>query len=392
MYCVGCGEPLRNTTGLCPSCRTPVVGASFLEEVSLTYGKGVVVPPVCCCCLAPRQTTRRQEFETITFTLDKRYTKVPIPWCHGCRDRGKTYGTLATIGCVLAALALYFALEPRVGELAYVIAFFGGVLGFVAASMLLPRFVADTRLPGHVPDCHAVTGSAGKNETTLQFRNRAFARIWRELNSGIASKAPALAWAEPFRRTEAPPAERRDAKPASAVETRARVRDQLHAGKPGLTSRLDFGSRPAAAERAAEILDFVAKSIVIGESGLSATERNGALRELPFGGVECVLARKCPDDPPFSGTIFLDLLPRPSGNGPIRPLRILPTTRVNYGSLPGSGATSHENFRRLVRHLKERSAGVIVEAGSIPYLAEGRGFPPALSTSDAVVEFDSRYR
>jgi hypothetical protein len=393
MYCIGCGEPLRNTSGVCPSCRSPIVGASFLEEISLPYGKGIVVPPVCCCCLAPRQITRKEELSTITFRLDKRYTHVPIPWCYGCRDRGKIYGMLATIGWILAGLALYFGFEPWVGDAAVIIAFFGGLSGLVAASMLLPRFVSNTRLPGHVPNCDAVSGSAGADRATIQFRNRAFARIWQELNSGVASRAPSLAWAEPSPRAgSTPPAERRDAKPASAVETRARVRDQLQAGKPGLTSRIGFGSRPAAADRTGEILDFVAKSVEIGESGLAATEKNGAKRELPFGAVESVLARKTPDDPPFSGTIFLDLLPRPTGDGPARPLRILPTTRVNYGSLSGSGTTSHENFRRLVRYLKERSEGILVEAGSIPYLEEGRGFPPALSTPDAIIEFDSRYR
>ena len=109
-----------------------------------------------------------------------------------------------------------------------------------------------------------------------------------------------------------------------------------------------------------------------------------------FGEIGRVAARKMPDGPPFSGAIFLDLIPSTTG-GTIQPIRPLPATRTNYGVLPGSGATSHENFRRLVRHLKTKNPAVVIEPESVPYLEEGKGFPPALPTAEALVEYESGF-
>jgi hypothetical protein len=90
------------------------------------------------------------------------------------------------------------------------------------------------------------------------------------------------------------------------------------------------------------------KSLQILEDALEATDRTGAVRRIPSREIAKGVARKLPDGPPFAGAIFLDLVPS-AVEGPIR---LLPATRVNYGVLPGAGSTSHENFRRLVRHLK----------------------------------------
>ncbi|HLE69806.1 MAG TPA: hypothetical protein VJH87_09000, partial [Vicinamibacteria bacterium] len=97
MYCIGCGEPLRVTTRNCPSCRTAIVGARLEETVTVNYGTSVVVPPVCCCCLAPRDDDRQEEISSVTFRMEKRYTRVPIPWCGSCRKRKGAYGWLALV-------------------------------------------------------------------------------------------------------------------------------------------------------------------------------------------------------------------------------------------------------------------------------------------------------
>jgi hypothetical protein len=321
--------------------------------------------------------------------MEKRYTRVPIPWCGSCRKRKGAYGWLA-LGVVLAvATPLYFLFAIWLGKAAVFVALLGGVLVYALSSPLVKKMFPNVELPGHVPECDAVGGGAEARQAKLVFRNRAFARIWRELNSGVVSQAPALRWAEQKTvRSEKPVP--RSASAHSSIETRARLRDQLQAGRPGLLSRVDFGSRPVGADAAAEVLGFSLKTLEILAEGLKATDRTGAIRTLGFSEIGKVAARKLPEGPPFSGAIFVDLMPTTTG-GMIQPIRLLPATRTNYGVLPGSGATSHENFRRLVRHLKTKNPAVVIEPESVPYLEEGKGFPPALPTAEALVEYESRF-
>jgi hypothetical protein len=150
---------------------------------------------------------------------------------------------------------------------------------------------------------------------------------------------------------------------------------------------MGFGTRPVGVDAAAEVLGFTLKSLQIWENGLEVTDRTGATRKVGFAEIARVVARKLPDEPPFSGAIFLDLVPSAAGG----PIRLLPATRTNYAVLPGSGATSQENFRRLVRHLRAKNPSVEVEPASVPYLEEGRGFPPALATTEAIVEYESQF-
>jgi hypothetical protein len=45
-----------------------------------------------------------------------------------------------------------------------------------------------------------------------------------------------------------------------------------------------------------------------------------------------------------------------------------------------------------VKHLKSKNPELEVEPASIPYLEEGKGFPPALESIDALAEYESRFR
>jgi hypothetical protein len=378
MYCIGCGEPLRATTGRCPSCRTAVVGAQFGEKVAVEYGTRIVVPPVCCCCLAPRDDERREEIASVSFfTLEKRYTKIPIPWCATCRKRRGAFGWVTTATVALFGIPLYFLLPASWGMGAALAALVGGILGAVLSTPLVRRVFPTVELPGHVPECDAVGGGASSSHATLDFRNRAFARIWQELNSGVASQAPALRWAEVKPRPGEKPVPRAP-QAHSTIETRARVRDQLQAGKSGPLSRMGLGTRPVGPDAAAEV--WAADRSDPG-GRLRATDRTGK-SEGPSPDLE---SRRQPRWTSFLGAIFL--IPS-AADGPIR---LLPATRTNYAALPGSGATSHENFRRMVRYLKAKNPAVTVEPASAPYLEEGKGFPPALSTTEAVVEYESQF-
>jgi len=170
------------------------VGARFEESVAVQYGTRVVV---CCCCFAPRDDERREEIASVSFfTLEKRYTKIPIPWCGTCRKRRGAYGWLSLATVAVVAVPLYFLLPDSWGMGAAPAAFIGGVVAAALSSPLLRKILPTVELPGHVPECDAVGGGASSSHATLDFCNRAFARIWQELNSGVASQAPALRWAE----------------------------------------------------------------------------------------------------------------------------------------------------------------------------------------------------
>jgi len=38
-----------------------------------------------------------------------------------------------------------------------------------------------------------------------------------------------------------------------------------------------------------------------------------------------------------------------------------------------------------------KNPGLVIEPDSVPYLEEGKGFPPALPTADALVAYESQF-
>lgn len=139
MYCIGCGDPLRDTSGNCPSCRTAILGARLEETVTLNYGTSVVVPPVCCCCLAPRDHDRQEEISSVTLRMEKRETRVPIPWCGSCRKRRSSHGWLALVCVLVAAIPLYFLFAIWLGSAAVFVALVGGVVVYALCFPLVRK-------------------------------------------------------------------------------------------------------------------------------------------------------------------------------------------------------------------------------------------------------------
>lgn len=189
-------------------------------------------------------------------------------------------------------------------------------------------------------------------------------------------------------RASGPPAEDLEPLPAApAVPAAHLIRPRpLAASDP---RHLASAVAPAAADAAREALRFVARSVTLLDGGMTVIDGRGRQRDVLWSGVERVSVRQLPADPPFSRTVLMDLLPARLAAAPVPPVRILPTTQVNYAFLPGSGVTSIESFRRLGGFVAGLKPGVL-EAESEGFFLDGQA-PPALATIKQLQEYDARY-
>lgn len=135
-----------------------------------------------------------------------------------------------------------------------------------------------------------------------------------------------------------------------------------------------------------QVLRFVAFKCKFGTDGVTATFPNRAVRTLAWSDVASLYMRRLPHDPPWERMLVMDLTPR---HGP--PIRILPTTFVNFRDLPGGAASSHhENCRRLAAHLVEQNPDVILDPETRSFVT---GFGPcaALPGIEQFLRYDDQF-
>jgi hypothetical protein len=399
MYCVGCGEPLGESETVCAVCKTAAVGASFDEAVIVTDGQALRVPWVCCCCLEPSDTT--DDVKLSSPVVGGRLTlTIPIPWCAECRSNRKLQSRTAFlalapmvyVGWLLAGVAL----EEELRFLASV------GLGFAltfALLMTMDRVVPSLRQPGHVPGCAGIGGGVARQRATVRFRNRAFATIWRDLQAGHESNVTALLRAV---KVVAPLPEASRPLPSGAAGETARklgadaMREQIrkaNAGEPrGARHGAAFlaGGATTGADAAASALRFVAKDCELDAAGVRVRGKDGRQETLVWADLAEVRVRQLPAGPPYDGALLLDLVRVPAPDGAVRPLRLLPTTRVNYNVLPGAGVTSQQNFRRLASHVLAQSPAARCEPASVPFVNEGKA-APRLSSASEIVAYEEAF-
>ena len=95
----------------------------------------------------------------------------------------------------------------------------------------------------------------------------------------------------------------------------------------------------------------------------------GGERQVRFADIAAVVARQMPPDPPYERAVVVDLVP---AGAP--PFRLLTSTRVNYGAMPGgAGTTALDNLRRLVRLVAQAGRADLDD----PTRAFAEGKPPA---------------
>ncbi len=142
--------------------------------------------------------------------------------------------------------------------------------------------------------------------------------------------------------------------------------------------------KPAAVDSLGDTLRFVAKSCELTSAGMFVQLKRGELH-VRWADVQRIVVRKLPADPPFAHTIFVDIVLGSVGH----PVRLLPSTHVNYTDLPGAGTTSTENFRRLGAYLNSNLSDVL-EPESVPFFLEGKQ-PPAFQAVRQFADYDSQY-
>lgn len=131
-------------------------------------------------------------------------------------------------------------------------------------------------------------------------------------------------------------------------------------------------------------LRFVVKTGTLVEGGLTVELASGARRTIAWTDVTEVVVRRLPPDPPFEKTAICDLV---TGAGP---LRLLPTSRIDFASLPrGAAPSTKENWRRLVEVARAANPAIAIERESAAFFAGGEA--PIVAAIKRFAEYDRRY-
>jgi hypothetical protein len=173
------------------------------------------------------------------------------------------------------------------------------------------------------------------------------------------------------------------AAPAPARPRHERAATPASAG-PGPARRTAAQVPDAAADAAARALRFVLKQLDLGADVLVATPVEGVPRTVALADLVAVRAAQLPPEAPYARAVVVDLVPRAGA-----PVRVTAATRANYAMLPGQGATSLENQRRLVAWVREARPGLAVDEDTARF-ATG-GLPVVLATPRAFAEWEARY-
>jgi hypothetical protein len=391
MFCVGCGEPLNDGADAC-ACGTPAVGARFAEEVVVADGARVRTPWVCCCCLGPTDGVDDQSFVGSSLTGSRRFKmKLDIPWCERCRATRRRVGNLS-LGVAAVVLLSVWLVASKLGQgpLGFAVGLVVALFSLVAVASALPGLLPSLREAGHVPGCAAMRGSVTATAARLTFHNRGFARIWRDFAATGESAAPSLRWAKlpvPDRPVDpvktAPGAQAEGKLRASAL--RQQAREALRPAPVAIRRGGPAGPAAAGADAIGGLLRFTAKECHFTDAGLEARLSAGGERTVAWADVARVCVRQMPPAPPFGGALLLDLVLADGGV-----LRLLASTRGNFGALPGAGITSQENFRRLAAHVRARHPAAEIEPQSAPFLQDGKA-PPRFDALARFEEYDARY-
>jgi hypothetical protein len=198
------------------------------------------------------------------------------------------------------------------------------------------------------------------------------------------------AWARPIRaaassaRAEATGA----ARPAPASATFDRAPAPRSAPAPAGPSRIarPNPTGPVAADATRDAVRFVVRDGRVTVDGLEVVLERGGPRAVPWSALVEVVARRLPPDPPFEKTTFVDLV---VADGP--PLRLVPTSRIDFTALPeGQAAATKDNWRRLVSHARTQHPDLRIEAESAAFFAGGRD-APMFAALKQFVAWDRRY-
>jgi len=178
---------------------------------------------------------------------------------------------------------------------------------------------------------------------------------------------------------------------SSAVEKTADPYGAAASSTPVKIDKIDPAARalPRAAPAPVSIktladLRFVVKSGALVDGGLTVELTSGAHRTIVWADVTHAIVRRLPPDPPFEKIAFLDLVTAAG------PLRLLPTSLIDYTKLPeGTAPTTKENWRRLVALAHDANPSLKIDRDSAPFFDGGD--PPLFPAIKLFAEYDRRY-
>jgi hypothetical protein len=144
------------------------------------------------------------------------------------------------------------------------------------------------------------------------------------------------------------------------------------------------GSAPVDVGRTA--LRFVVDRGRIDPGGLTVKTIDGAERTVAWSDFAVVVVRRLPPDPPFSKLLLIDLA---TTSGP--PIRLLPSSRIDWRQLPGgAAATARDNARSLIALIRSENSSVSVEPASQGFVDTGAE-PSIFGSMRQFAEYDARY-
>ena len=177
----------------------------------------------------------------------------------------------------------------------------------------------------------------------------------------------------------------REATPAPRVATAPAPKATLdYQRQIDAASRSGLG--PASVDVGRTALRFVVDRGTITPEGLVVRTVDGDDRTVAWSELAVVVVRRLPPDPPFSKLLLIDLA---TTSGP--PIRLLPSSRLDWRQLPGgAAATARDNARKLIALVRSENSSVIVETASQEFVDSGAE-PSIFGSMRQFAEYDARY-
>jgi hypothetical protein len=148
---------------------------------------------------------------------------------------------------------------------------------------------------------------------------------------------------------------------------------------------------PAGVDAARKALRFIAHKVEIRPEGLVATLPSGEPRDLAFADVAQIVVRQLPPDPPWDGAFFVDVVPAATAACGRDPVRIFPTTSVNYAAIPGGSSPSRlDNTRRLAAFLRDKCPAAAIDEATDEFI-RGPKVPLRFVNMTQFLEYDTTY-
>lgn len=207
--------------------------------------------------------------------------------------------------------------------------------------------------------------------------------MWAGALGGILGALAGLSAAEPGFRATATYADRErdiDAQLASVVV------HEPDAASAGSDERDDRGADEQAPP-ADVTLRFVADEMIISDRGLQAVSDGRESQFLAFQDIDQIVARMLPEE--LGAVLLLDFV---SLRDSAPPLRVLPSTKVNYAYLPdGQSADGNDNARRLISLIRALNPEAQMDEGSKTFADTEGGAPLPFQSEAHYWQYDARY-